>query len=93
VATSTRARRAWTRAGAPQHHLIDPRRGTPAVSGLRSVTVVAAEAAAAEVLAKAAFVAGADAGRALLAEHGVTGLLVDDGGRVEPLPGIEAFTR
>jgi FAD:protein FMN transferase len=92
VATSTSTRRAWTRRGLAQHHLIDPRRGAPATSGLRSVTVVAAEAATAEVLAKAAFVAGPEAGRALLAEHGVTGLLVDDGGRVELLPGLEAFT-
>jgi thiamine biosynthesis lipoprotein len=92
VVTSTRARRAWTRGGVPQHHLIDPRRGAPAASGLRSVTVVAAEAATAEVLAKAAFVAGPDAGRILLGEHAVTGLLVDDRGHVEHLPGLEAFT-
>jgi FAD:protein FMN transferase len=93
VATSTRVRRAWVRNGRAQHHLIDPRRGIPAASGLRSVTVVAAEAATAEVLAKAAFVAGPDAGRALLADHDVTGLLVSDDGAVEPLPGLEAFTR
>jgi thiamine biosynthesis lipoprotein len=92
VATSTRARRAWTRDGVPQHHLIDPRLGRPAASGLRSVTVVAAGAAAAEVLAKAVFVAGPEAGRALLAEQGVTGLLVADDGGVESLPGLEAFT-
>jgi thiamine biosynthesis lipoprotein len=92
VATSTRVRRAWTRNGAAQHHLIDPRRGAPAATGLRSVTVVAAEAATAEVLAKAAFVAGPRDGRALLAEHGVTGLLVADDGGVEALPGLEAFT-
>jgi thiamine biosynthesis lipoprotein len=91
VATSTRVRRAWTQNGVPRHHLIDPRRGTSATSGLRSVTVVAAEAAAAEVLAKAAFVAGPAAGPALLSEHGVTGLLVADDGVVEPLPGLEAF--
>jgi thiamine biosynthesis lipoprotein len=92
VATSTRVRRAWTRDGVAQHHLIDPRRGAPATSGLRSVTVVAAGAATAEVLAKAAFVAGPDAGRALLTEEGVTGLLVADDGAVEALPGLEAFT-
>jgi thiamine biosynthesis lipoprotein len=92
VVTSTRVRRAWTRRGVAQHHVIDPGRGVPAWSGLRSVTVVGAAAANAEVLAKAAFVAGPDAGRALLVEHGVTGLMVDDGGAVDPLPGLEAFT-
>jgi thiamine biosynthesis lipoprotein len=93
VATSTRIRRAWTRAGVAQHHLIDPRAGAPARSGLRSVTVVAAEAATAEVLAKAAFVAGPAVGRPLLEEQGVTGLLVADDGAVEALAGLEAFTR
>ena len=56
------------RGGRALHHLIDPRTGEPAESGLASVTVVAGEAWRAEVLAKAAFVAGADerrgAGRA-----------------------------
>jgi hypothetical protein len=49
-------------------------------------------AATAEVLAKAAFVAGPVAGRALLGDQGVTGLFVDDDGTVEALPGLEAFT-
>jgi thiamine biosynthesis lipoprotein len=92
VATSTRMKRAWTRGRVARHHLIDPAVGAPAESELRSVTVVAREAAPAEVLAKAAFVAGAEDGPALLADQGVTGLLVHDDGRVEPLPGLEAFT-
>ena len=58
VATSTRLRRTWTRGDRSLHHLIDPRTGAPADAGLASVTVVAGEAWRAEVLAKAAFVAG-----------------------------------
>jgi len=36
VATSTTARRRWTRHGALQHHLIDPRTGRPSASGVLS---------------------------------------------------------
>jgi FAD:protein FMN transferase len=91
VATSTRLRRAWSRDGRPLHHLVDPATGAPAESGLASVTVLAGEAWWAEVLAKAAFVAGPEAGVRLLADQGVTGLLLHDDGHFEALPGLEAF--
>jgi thiamine biosynthesis lipoprotein len=91
VATSTRLRRAWRRDGRPSHHLLDPATGQPAFEGLASVTVLAAETWWAEVLAKAAFVAGPRAGAALLARHGVTGLFVLDDDRVVELPGLGAF--
>jgi thiamine biosynthesis lipoprotein len=91
VATSTRLRRAWRRAGTELHHLLDPATGRPAATGLASVTVLAAETWWAEVLAKAAFVAGAHDGARLIAEHDATGLFLHDDGRVEELPGLAAF--
>ncbi|MEX1008252.1 MAG: FAD:protein FMN transferase [Acidimicrobiia bacterium] len=91
IATSTRLRRAWERDGHVLHHLIDPRTGLPAASGLASVTVVDGEAWRAEVLAKAAFIAGSADGRGLIADGGATGLLVYDDGRVEELDGLAAF--
>jgi thiamine biosynthesis lipoprotein len=91
IATSTRVRRAWRRDGEELHHLIDPRTGRPARAGLASVTVVAAEAWRAEVLAKAVFVGGAAHGRELVGEWGATGLLVHDDGRAEELPGLGRF--
>lgn len=91
VATSTRLRRRWTRDGATHHHLIDPGTGRPAWSGLAAVTVLAASAAWAEVLAKAAFVAGREDGIELLAARRATGLFVRDDGEIEPLPGLDAF--
>jgi thiamine biosynthesis lipoprotein len=91
VAASTRLRRAWRRDGRPAHHLLDAATGRPAFEGLAAVTVLAAETWWAEVLAKAAFVAGPTAGAELLARHGVTGLLVGDDGRVTELPGLAAF--
>jgi thiamine biosynthesis lipoprotein len=91
IATSTRLRRTWERDGRVLHHLIDPRTGLPAMSGLASVTVVAGEAWRAEVLAKAAFVAGADEGSALIIAAGATGLFVHDDGRVQELAGLAPF--
>jgi thiamine biosynthesis lipoprotein len=91
VATSTRLRRAWRRAGRDLHHLLDPASGEPAARGLTSVTVLAAEAWWAEVLAKAAFVAGSADGAQLVADHGATGLLVHDDGRLDELDGLGAF--
>jgi thiamine biosynthesis lipoprotein len=91
IATSTKLRRRWTRGERTFHHLIDPRTGAPAESGLASVTVVAGEAWQAEVLAKAAFVAGPDDGRALIEGAGATGLLVTDAGDVVELDGLGRF--
>ena len=73
------------------HHLIDPRTGRPATTGLASVTIVSAEAWRAEVLAKAAFLAGVDGASELVAATGGTGLLVTDDGEVVELPGLEPF--
>jgi len=60
VATSSTRLRRWTAAGAPAHHLIDPRSGRPGGAGLTAVTVVAEDPADAEVTTKALFLLGAD---------------------------------
>jgi thiamine biosynthesis lipoprotein len=62
VATSGTNRRSWRHAGRAVHHLIDPRSGRPADHGLRSVSVVAATAARAEVWSTALFAGGLDDG-------------------------------
>lgn len=83
VATSSRLKRQWTTTGGTSaHHLIDPRTGTPADTGLATVTVVAADAWQAEALAKAVFVGGPEAGAVLLDRLGAAGLLVTDEGDV-----------
>lgn len=77
VATSTTLRRRWTDGERTAHHLIDPRTGRPSTSEIVAVTVAAAAAAPAEVLAKVALLTGTvDAAAALLVEHGVAGLVV-----------------
>ena len=96
VATSSRTRRRWRRGTHEMHHLIDPRTGEPARTGLAAVTVVAAEAHWAEILAKSALVAGRDAGTRLLEAHRLAALLVTDTGslvRVGEMEGHERWTR
>ncbi len=81
-ATSSVRLRNWTIDGRAVHHLIDPRTGAPAGSGLLSVTVVGPDAARAEVWSKALFVAGRGRVRRLADERGVAALLVDTDGIV-----------
>ena len=55
AATSSVRRRRW---GEHDHHLIDPRTGQPANTGLEEVSVVAASGVEAEVVAKTALLVG-----------------------------------
>jgi thiamine biosynthesis lipoprotein len=83
VATSTTMRRRWLRDGVVRHHLIDPRNGAPAATGVLAATVVAPTTAGAETLAKAALLLGPDAGLAFLdRQPDAAGALVCAGGRV-----------
>jgi FAD:protein FMN transferase len=82
AATSGRDRRRWRRGGREQHHLIDPARGRPAEGDLTTVTVVAARASRAEVLAKALFLRGERGAREEADRRGVPAVLVTRDGRV-----------
>jgi FAD:protein FMN transferase len=75
VATSGRTHRRWRRAGAWQHHLLDPRTGRPAESHWDEVTVAAATCLAADVAAKAAFLLSHE-GPNWLDERGLPGRFV-----------------
>ncbi len=79
LATSGRDRRHWRRNGQDRHHLIDPRTLRPAEGGPLSVTVAAATATAAEVLAKALFLADDAEREAKLA--GLAAVIVPNDGR------------
>ena len=81
-ATSSVRVRNWQADGRTVHHLIDPRTGDSSRTGLRSVTVVATDAAAAEVWSKALFILGrADIGAACRARD-LAALWVQDDGTV-----------
>ena len=83
VASTWRTKRTWTAPdGSPRHHLIDPSTGLPATTGLAGVTVLAGRGWQAEVLAKAAFLAGPSEGAGLLAADDAAGLLFADDGTV-----------
>jgi thiamine biosynthesis lipoprotein len=83
LATSGVARRSWSQAGIPRHHLVDPRTGEPVESSLSEVTVAAPTCKMAEVGATASFVLGPDLGAELLRRHGLAGRLTrDDGSRL-----------
>lgn len=89
VATSGIAHRHWRQGDKLQHHLLDPRTGSPAQSDLWSVTVVADRCEQAEVAAKVAFILGSWQGAKFLRKHRIAGLLVHQDGAweaVEPWP-------
>jgi len=84
----------WQLEGRPvAHHLIDPATGRPAASGLASVSVIAQDTQWAEVIAKAAFVAGLGPGADLITGLGLDGILVTDAGWVVRTPGFHRFER
>jgi thiamine biosynthesis lipoprotein len=83
VTTSSTLVRRWSDGDRHAHHLIDPRSGRPVDGEVVSVTVIAGQAAPAEVLAKAAIVTGSvDHATALLADAGVAAFVVPARGRV-----------
>ena len=90
VASTWRTRRVWG-PDAERHHLVDPATGGSARSGLAGTVVIAARAWWAEVLAKAVFLDGAEAGVARLEDEGVSGYLIDDAGIAHAAGSVEAF--
>ena len=81
LATSGTTRRRWLRDGEPQHHLIDPRTGRPAVTPWSEVTVCGATCLAADIAAKAALLLGSG-GPAWLEQRGLPGRFVGRDGIV-----------
>ena len=88
LATSGSDRRRWRAGDAVHHHLIDPSTGRPSDSDLLRVTVIAASAVEAEVLAKALFLAGEQAAVAEADELGVPALFVTADGRTRKAGGL-----
>jgi thiamine biosynthesis lipoprotein len=89
AATSSPLRRAWDVGGRPAHHLIDPRTGRPADTGILQVTVVAAEAWRAEVASKAVFLAGLPDALPLVTRLGAEALVVDQDGGLHLTAGLQ----
>ncbi len=90
LATSGSDRRRWRRNGEELHHLIDPSSGRPAASDLLRVTVAAQTAVAAEVLAKALFLAGVERAAVEADELELPCVLVTTDGDVVAAGGLAA---
>jgi thiamine biosynthesis lipoprotein len=75
IATSSTERRRWRAHGREQHHLLDPRTGDPAVTGVLRATVAAPTCEQAEVAAKSALILGVERGAPFLEERRLCGLL------------------
>jgi thiamine biosynthesis lipoprotein len=89
VATSGIDYRRWQRGGSTQHHIIDPRTRRPAATDLLSATVVAADAAEANLHTIVALLLGAREGLAyLMRQDGVEGLLVQQDGALRATAGF-----
>lgn len=91
VATSSTTRRRWTVGGRSYHHLIDPATGRPAQSDLVTVSVVGATAALAEVVGKAALIAGTAIGSSIVVEHRMAALMVGADRGVSRVGGFEEY--
>ena len=87
VATSSVRVRNWVGPdGTAVHHLVDPRTGDPARTGLVAVTVAAPDPAWAEVWSKALFLTGRDGIADEARSRGVAAWWVDDRGRLGMTP-------
>ncbi len=63
--------------GVLYHHVLDPRTGYPAASGLASVTVRSESGTLSDALAYACFVLGTEKGTALLNQYHADGIFID----------------
>ena len=87
IATSSIRIRNWIGPdGRPVHHLVDPRTGEPARTGLVAVTVAGADPAWSEVWTKALFLAGRGAIADQARARGIAAWWVDDAGHLGMTP-------
>ena len=90
VVTSGGYQRYFEQDGVRYHHILDPKTGRPAASGLQSVSVVSQDDTLADALSTALFVMGLDAGAALYraGDLAFEAIFMTDDGSVWITPGL-----
>lgn len=78
IVTSGDYQRYFELNGKRYHHIIDPKTGYPAESGLRSATAVGKDATVCDVLSTAMFVAGIDGAKELCKRFSIDAVLITD---------------
>ncbi len=89
VVTSGSNEQFFIKDGRRYHHIINPKTGEPAESGLLSVTVVAQSSLLADALATAMFVAGLEAGYELAKLYEIEAIFVTEGADVIVTNGLQ----
>lgn len=89
VSTSGSYEKFFEEGGRVYHHLLDPKTGYPAESGLVSVTVCSDNGALSDCLATACFVLGYEESLALLEGFGAQAVFVDEGGKITCTEGLQ----
>lgn len=89
LSTCSRSEKTFTADGETYHHLLDPRTGYPAESGLLSVTVLSGGGALSDALAYASFVLGAENAFPLLKAYGAEAVFVHEDGTVTVTDGLK----
>ena len=77
ISTSGDYERYFEKNGVRYHHILDPRTGYPADSGLMQVTIICDDSVMGDALSTACFVLGLDDGMKLAEKYGVDAIFVD----------------
>lgn len=89
VVTSGTYERGFFSQGRRYHHILNPRTGCPADSGLLSVTLVGQSAMELDALATGLCVLGRKTGLPLLEKHGIEAVFIDNEGEIRITPGLQ----
>lgn len=89
VVTSGTYERGFFSQGRRYHHILNPRTGCPADSGLLSVTLVGQSAMELDALATGLCVLGRNAGLPLLEKRGIEAVFIDNDGEIRITPGLQ----
>ena len=92
VATSSVMKRTWHQGGKPQHHLIDPRTGSPAQTEWLSVTVTCPDVITADIYAKTILIGGKTVAEKLIeTKLEITYIAVDPQGNLIGSPNFKEY--